>query len=49
MNQARQSFEKPRLLSADKNVVIDRVERLGQVDEDGCWVLSLIDDGYDIV
>jgi hypothetical protein len=35
--------------SADKNAVIDRVESLGQVDEDGCTVLSFIDDGYDIV
>ena len=35
--------------SADKNMVIDRVESLGQVDEDGCTVLSFIDGGYDIV
>ena len=35
--------------SADKNVVIDRVEGLGQVDEYGCTVLSFIDGGYDIV
>ena len=34
--------------SADKNAVIDRVESLGQVDEYGCTVLSLIDGGYDI-
>jgi hypothetical protein len=26
----------------------DRVESLGQVDEDGCTVLSIIDGGYDI-
>jgi hypothetical protein len=32
--------------SADKNMVI---ESLGQVDEDGCTVLSFIDGGYDIV
>ena len=49
MNQVRQPFEKLRLLSADKNAVIDRVESLGQVDEDGCTVLSFIDGGYDIV
>ena len=35
--------------SADKNMVIDRVESLGQVDEDGCTVLSFIDGGYEIV
>ena len=35
--------------SADKNVVIDRVESLGQVDEDGCTVLSFIDVGNNIV
>jgi hypothetical protein len=35
--------------SADKNVVIDRVECLGQVDEYSCTVLSLIDGGYDII
>jgi hypothetical protein len=35
--------------SADKNTVIDRVESLGQDDEDGCTVLSFIDGGYDIV
>ena len=35
--------------SANKNVVIDRVGSLGQVDEYGCTVLSLIDGGYDIV
>jgi hypothetical protein len=29
--------------------VIDRVESLGQVDEDGCTVLSFIVGGYDIV
>jgi hypothetical protein len=34
---------------ADKNAVIDRVESLGQVDEDGCTVLSFIDGGCDIV
>ena len=28
--------------SADKNMVIDRVESLGQVDEDSCTVLSFI-------
>ena len=50
MNKARQSLEKPRLIeSADKNVVIDRVEGLGQVDEEVCTVLSFIDGGYDIV
>ena len=50
MNPARESFEKPRLIeSADKNVVIDRVESLGQVDEDGCTVLSFINASYDIV
>ena len=35
--------------SADKNVVIDRVESLGQVDDDGCTVMPLIYGGYDIV
>ena len=35
--------------SADKNTVIDRVESLGQVDEDCCTVLSVIDGFYDIV
>jgi hypothetical protein len=30
-------------------MVIERVESLGQVDEDGCPVLSFIDGGYDIV
>jgi hypothetical protein len=30
-------------------MVIDRVESLGQVDEDGCKVLSFINGGYDIV
>jgi hypothetical protein len=35
--------------SANKNMVIDRVESLGQVVEDGCTVLSFIDGGYDIV
>jgi hypothetical protein len=35
--------------SADKNVVIDRDENLGQVDEYGCTALSFIDGGYDIV
>ena len=35
--------------SADKNVVIDRVESLGQVVEDGSTVLFLIDGGYDMV
>jgi hypothetical protein len=34
---------------ADKNVVIDRVECLGQVDEYSCTVLSLINGGYNIV
>ena len=29
--------------SADKYAVIDRVESLSQVDEDGCTVLSFID------
>ena len=29
--------------SADKNTVIDRVESLGQVNEDSCTVLYLID------
>ena len=49
MNQTRKAFEKPRLLgSADKNAVIDRVQSLDQVDEDGCTVLSFIDGGYDI-
>ena len=32
--------------SADTNTVIDRVESLGQVDEDGCTVLSFINGGY---
>ena len=49
MNQAKQSIEKPRQLSADKNVVIERVESLGQVDEYGCAVLSFIGGSYDIV
>ena len=35
--------------SADKNLVINRVESLGEVDEDGCTVLSFIDGGYDII
>ena len=35
--------------SADKNTMIDRVECLGQIDEDGCTVLSFIDGGYHIV
>jgi hypothetical protein len=35
--------------SADKNTEIDKVESLGQVNEDGCTVLSFIDGGYDIV
>ena len=35
--------------SADKNMVIDRVESLGQVDEYGCTVMYFIDGGYDIV
>jgi hypothetical protein len=47
VNQARQSFEKQRLLSLPiKNAVIDRVKSL---DEDGCTVLSFIDGGYNIV
>ena len=48
MNQARQSFEKPRHIeSADENAMInERAESLGQVDEDGCTVLSFIDGGY---
>ena len=50
MNQARQSFEKTKdVESADKDTVIDRVESLGQVDEDGCTVLSHINGSYDIV
>ena len=28
--------------SADKNTVIDRVKSLGQVDEDGCTVFSMV-------
>ena len=36
-------------MSDDKNVVIDSVESLGQVDEYGCTLLSFIDGGYDIV
>ena len=48
MNQARQSFEKP-VESADKNMVMDRVKSLGQVDEDGCKILSFINGCYDIV
>ena len=35
--------------SDDKNTVIDRVESLGQVDEDGSTVLYFIDSGYDSV
>ena len=35
--------------TANKNVVIDRVESLGQVDEYGCTVMSLIDGGCDVV
>jgi hypothetical protein len=35
--------------SADKNVVIDRVESLSQVDEYSCTVMPLIDGGYDII
>jgi hypothetical protein len=35
--------------STDKNVVIDRVECLGQFDENGCTVMSFIYGGYDIV
>jgi hypothetical protein len=30
-------------------MVIDRVEGLGQVEEDDCTVQSFIDGGYDIV
>jgi hypothetical protein len=30
-------------------VVIDRVKSLGQVDENVCTVMSLIDGGFDIV
>jgi hypothetical protein len=30
-------------------MVIDRVKSLGQVDEDGCTVLSFIDGGYDMM
>ena len=48
MNKVRQSLEKA-VEAADKNVVIDRVESLGQVDEDGCTVLFFIDSSYDIV
>jgi hypothetical protein len=29
--------------------MIDRVKSLGQVDEDGCTVLSFIDGGYDVI
>ena len=47
MNQARQSLKA--VESANKNTVIDRVENLGQVNEDGCTVLAFIDGGYDIV
>ena len=36
-------------MSEHKNVVIDRVKSLDQVDKYGCTVLSLIDGGYDIV
>jgi hypothetical protein len=36
-------------VSADKDTVIDRVESLGQVDEEDCAVLSFIDGGYDII
>jgi hypothetical protein len=46
VNQVRQLFEKPRLLSLP---MIDRVESFGQVDEDGCTAMSFIDGGYDIV
>ena len=35
--------------STNLSMVIDRVESLGQVDEDGCTVLFFIDGGYDIV
>jgi hypothetical protein len=35
--------------SVDKNVVIDRVESLGQVDEYSCTVWYFIDGGYDVV
>ena len=35
--------------SANKNVVIDRVESLGQVDEYCCTVMSLIDGAYDVI
>ena len=37
------------VICSNKNVVIDRVESLGHVDEDGCTVLSVIDGSYDIV
>ena len=30
-------------------MLIDRVESLGQVDENGCTVLSLINGSYDII
>ena len=35
--------------SANKNMVIDKIESIGQVDKDGCTVLYFIDGGYDIV
>jgi hypothetical protein len=42
-------WETKAIESADKNTVIDRVESLGQVDEDACTVLSFINGGYDIL
>jgi hypothetical protein len=45
VNQA----ESKAIESADRNVVIDRVETLGKVDEVGCTALSFINGGYDIV
>ena len=50
MNQAKEVIRKTKAIeSAYKTTVIDRVESLGQVDEDACTVLSIIDGGYDIV
>ena len=42
-------WETKAIESADKNAVIDTVESLGQVNEDGLTVLSFINAGYDIV
>jgi hypothetical protein len=49
VNQVEAVIRKTKAVeSADKNMVIDRAESLGQVDEDCCRE-SFIDSSYDIV